>query len=129
MASIQPRTSLVKFARSPRTDPLAKRIIIIITDPPGARGTEGAAPGQASETRPGRQQAGRSDRRTSSRRGRKSVESVGRLVMSNDVKRPTHDVKRAGQQGKITAEKLQYSAFFCVFPRINIDFSVCIYIR
>ena len=34
LASIQPRTSLVKFARSPRTDRLV-RIIIIITDRPG----------------------------------------------------------------------------------------------
>ena len=33
LASIQPRTSLVKIARSPRTDRII--IIIIITDPPG----------------------------------------------------------------------------------------------
>ena len=34
-ASIQPRTSPVKFARSPCTDPPVRIIIIIITDPPG----------------------------------------------------------------------------------------------
>ena len=37
LASIQPRTSLVKFARSPRTDRLVRIIIIIITDRPGLR--------------------------------------------------------------------------------------------
>ena len=34
LASIPPRTSLVKFARSPRTD-YRSRLIIIITDPSG----------------------------------------------------------------------------------------------
>ena len=35
LASIQPRKSFVKFARSPRTDTPVRIIIIIITDTPG----------------------------------------------------------------------------------------------